>query len=139
MSNRETWLIETAEECLAAVTAVLYRRGRSPQEAADRAADAVSFAFSKRAYRECLRRVLALEEVAACLAGLDPDQRRLLLWLYVDQLGFHEVAAVIHTDATAVERQGHQAYDALRSRIAVRLGEPNDAFPVFPAAFGHGF
>lgn len=104
-------------------------------------ADRLQFArwFFSVAYRACLRRVLRLEEVGACVAALPANEQQLLIWLYVDLFTFQEVAGIQPTTAATVRQESRQAYHHLRSRIAARLGEANDAFPLFPCAAGWGF
>jgi hypothetical protein len=106
--------------------------------------------FSVTVWRACLRRVLQVDEAAACLAELPAEQQRLLQLLYVDQQTFQQAADTLRRDAPELARCGRQidagevrrlsrqAYQALRSRIASRLGEGNDGFPLFPAAAGQG-
>jgi hypothetical protein len=128
------------ERAIAAAARVAERRWRHRQRFPDHVAGRIQFThwFAEMAHRECLRRLPMLAAVRACLAELAEDQRRLLLWLYVDQLTFAQGAQILRSDAGTVRQQSLAAYSALRSRIVVRSGEQNDNFPMFPAAVGHG-
>ena len=94
--------------------------------------------FSETAFDESLRRAMTVAEILARLNQLPADQRRLLLWLYLDQLSFRQLAVVLNSDVAMIRRQSQQAYNDLRASIALAYGEAHDGFPLFPAAIGHG-
>ena len=92
--------------------------------------------FCVIAYRESLRYVLTEPVVWESLTSLHPEQRQILLWLYVEQMLEYQIATGLRTTAQEVRRRGQQALAALRNQLAVRLGEANDAFPLYPAGVG---
>jgi hypothetical protein len=130
-----------AARAVAGAARIAGRRWRQRGWFPDFVADRVQFVrwFCELAYREGQRRLLLLSEARTALAGLTPEQQRLLLWLYLNQLTFTQVATILRSDTRAVRLQSREAYRGLRGRLAVRLGENRDAFPLFPAAVGHGF
>jgi hypothetical protein len=94
-----------------------------------------------RTYREALRLVLEPARVEAELNQLPAEQRRLLQWLYIDQLTDLEVARVRAADGDlvggeAVAAARHdcmQAYHALETRLrAIFPGDDVETiFPLF--------
>lgn len=110
------------------------RRKRLPHYVADRL-DFVRW-FCLEVYLLTLRRVLLLPQVGAALTALPPGQQRLLLRLYQDQRTFVQIGTLLQRDFATVRQESRQAYNALRSQLALQLGENRDAFPLFPAAGG---
>lgn len=87
--------------------------------------------------REALRLLLEQPSVARWLAEVPADDRRVLRFLYVDQLNFRELAQVLYLNPDGARSRAFAAYDAL-CRVLRNVGLKDDdwTFPMFPAGVG---